>query len=807
MHEAERGLHDLLVERLLADEAIGDDVAGLVLAAWSGTQDLADALAGRSTPAADPRAPAVPSARPEAYLAAVHVEGFRGVADVQTLPLRPGPGLTLVTGRNGSGKSSFAEGAELALTGTSSRWRNRTSVIWKEGWRNLHATGPTSVSVDLVTAGAPGTTRISRTWAPGSGLDDAVWTVQEPGARRTGYDGGAWREDMDTYRPFLSYGELGALIDGKPSELHDALFRLLGLGPLTEAQDRLKTARRPLDDAARAVNAARKPLREALDQVEDHRASAAAVLLKKTAPDLEDVAALAAGSDADTGDGVALRALLGTDPPDPERVATVVHRLRRTRAAHEGIATDDARTADDTATLLRAALAHHSGHGDAPCPVCGSGTLDAGWHDRATARATELEAAADALRAATRDLDTAIAEAAALTAAVPRPVLDAPVDTTSLAVALDAWTAAAADPDAIEAAYGPLAAALEAARKAAEAELTHRDEVWSPLARRLATWHDDALAVQRDQPARTRLAAADTWLAATAGTLRDERLAPFAGASQQVWNALRQQSNVALGPVRLDGKGPRRRVALDVSIDDADGGTALGVMSQGELHALGLSLFLPRATVGESPFRFVMIDDPVQAMDPAKVDGLAALLSEVARDRQVVVFSHDDRLADSVRRLQRPATIWEVQRRERSAVEIHPGSDPVRRYLGDARALAKADGLPDDVRGELVATCCRSAVEAACHIRIRATRLSRGEPHADVERAIAEARTTHQIATLALFDDLHRGSDLLKRITSARGSRATDAFQSCKKGAHAGLGGHLGPFLREVEGLALWLQG
>ena len=45
--------------------------------------------------------------------------------------------LTLVVGRNGSGKSSFAEAAELALTGVTRRWEGRAAV-WREGWRNLH---------------------------------------------------------------------------------------------------------------------------------------------------------------------------------------------------------------------------------------------------------------------------------------------------------------------------------------------------------------------------------------------------------------------------------------------------------------------------------------------------------------------------------------------------------------------------------------------------------------------------------------------------------------------------------------------
>jgi hypothetical protein len=49
----------------------------------------------------------------------------RGVGPATTLEVEPGPGLTLVVGRNGSGKSSFAEALELLLTGDSWRWRGR----------------------------------------------------------------------------------------------------------------------------------------------------------------------------------------------------------------------------------------------------------------------------------------------------------------------------------------------------------------------------------------------------------------------------------------------------------------------------------------------------------------------------------------------------------------------------------------------------------------------------------------------------------------------------------------------------------
>jgi hypothetical protein len=74
-----------------------------------------------------------------------------------------------------------------------------------------------------------------------------------------------------------------------------------------------------------------------------------------------------------------------------------------------------------------------------------------------------------------------------------------------------------------------------------------------------------------------------------------------------------------------------------VTVDGAPG-TALGVMSQGEINALALSIFMPRATISSSPFRFLVIDDPAPAMDPAKVAGLARVLLKVSQSRQVLVF-------------------------------------------------------------------------------------------------------------------------------------------------------------------------
>ncbi|MBF6482473.1 hypothetical protein IU408_30690, partial [Nocardia cyriacigeorgica] len=238
-------------------------------------------------------------------------------------------------------------------------------------------------------------------------------------------------------------------------------------------------------------------------------------------------------------------------------------------------------------------------------------------------------------------------------------------------------------------------------------------------------------------------------------------------------------------------------------VDEVDG-AALGVMSQGELHALGLSLFLPRATVEDSPFRFVMIDDPVQAMDPAKVDGLARVLATVAWTRQVVVFTHDERLAEAVRRMQIDARVLEVQRRERSRVEVRVSGDPVLRYLDDARALTRTPQLPPAIADELVATCCRSALEAASLARARRTLLADGVDHREVQRLIDTAQSTRAMVALAVLGPSGRIEDLGKHL-AREGKWAVGALRDATAGAHVPIGRSMQELIADTEKLVEWL--
>src|SRR5215469_5036561 len=125
----------LVAARLDADRP-PDGAGELVLAAFEGGAAITAALRGdqlEGTHVVDKttgrRAHAV-------YLSSLEVEGFRGIGDATTLAVDPGPGLTLLVGRNGSGKSSFSEALEMLLTGTNQRWKDR-NLVWKDGWQNL----------------------------------------------------------------------------------------------------------------------------------------------------------------------------------------------------------------------------------------------------------------------------------------------------------------------------------------------------------------------------------------------------------------------------------------------------------------------------------------------------------------------------------------------------------------------------------------------------------------------------------------------------------------------------------------------
>ncbi|MBL1100917.1 AAA family ATPase [Streptomyces coffeae] len=606
------------------------------------------------------------------YLQSITAAGWRGIGPAVTLDLQPEPGLTVIAGRNGSGKSSLAEAAEMALTGSNYRWQDRTQ-IWKQGWRNLHDNVDPQVAVQLHADGESTSITVRRRWS-GTGLDDCHIEVE--GAASALHEV-VDPEQISLYRPFLPYSELGATISGPLTALHDALAQLLGLELLSDTDKQARVLLKSLNDEVTAFTTLTETVVGELSNHDDPRAAEAVTALSGRRPDVDRVRLLLSGSAVADDTALArLRRLADLKGPDRVAVAAAVTRLRKAAADAEGLRYSSAEDARQLIELLEKALDRHRRHpGATECPVCGSGDrFDASWAEGARAQVERLQAEAAQAQGVQRELTAAVQAVQDTVHPVPEWLQG---DEPSLAALWRDWVACRAvlEPrelaDRVERAEAAIGDACRRVSEDATRRLDEQDGRWQSVVGRLTEWLRHAEAAERALPRIKQIKAARAWLRKFTDELREERLGPIADQSQTVWKLLCERSNVSLGSVGLAGTANARKVVLDVAVDAVDA-PAFGVMSQGELHSLALSLFVPRATHESSPFKFLLIDDPVQSMDPEKVDGLARLLDLYARHRQVVVFTHDTRLEEAIRRLGIKATIKQVSRQANSVVRVMP---------------------------------------------------------------------------------------------------------------------------------------
>lgn len=759
------------VDAQLQSAGISDEVALLVLAALEGDEELDSFITD-----GDPRPRAAVSAVPEeveangVVLTSIAVEGFRGIGPRAELKIAPKPGLTIVAGRNGSGKSSFSEALELVLTGDTYRWKQK-GAEWRDQWRNIHHPTNAQVTIGLIEEGV-GPITVKASWTPSeSSVATRTVTAQVAGKPElSGTDHLGWQHAVEQFRPILSYDELGGMLDGKQSELYDALANILGVEQLSDAAKRLKSRADARKGPGTTLTSRRRSLQTTAASSPDERASTAATLLRKASPDTKTLRALVTGGiDVDRGPINPLRTLAALRGPDPEAAASAVGLLRSAKNNLADAGSDISARNRGRLRLLEDALRFHEQHGDQSCPVCRTGNLDETWAEVSRALAEQERQQFRDVDAATQSFDLAFDAAQRLLQPCPSSLDGAPVPELEEMVqrSRTAWndfsraacsrSADGADALAahIEAHLTEVTDAVRSVNAAAANAMAAMDDDWQPIASAIATWCDEWDIWMVNEPVVTRLQVAERWLKDNDLRLKNERLAPIETGAKEAWQRLRQESNVELGSLQLTGLANRRKVKVTGAIDGEPVET-FAVFSQGELHALTLSLFLPRATLAQSPFRFVVLDDPVQAMDPAKVDGLVELLAELAKTRQVVVFSHDDRLPAALRRGAYDATILEVTRGPNSAVSTVVSQDPTTRYLRDAHGLIKefeeGNLVEDDLRRTLPGLF-RFAIESAAKDKFFGDQLAKNSSIHDVEQQWSQTQSTKQRVNLAIFGE------------------------------------------------------
>ncbi len=768
---AELSVHDVILELLETDDALSAAAKDVVL------NSLAEVAGGTGeSTQTDPAA---------TFLSSIAVSGFRGVGPSARLDLYPAPGLMVVSGRNGSGKSSFAEALELALTGTSYRWFNKKESLWSEAWQNLHHPDPCEIEVGF-TREAAGPFTVGVQWGRGEKLEDCTtWTQTGGGKRVDGTAALGWARALELHRPLLSYEELGRLFDGGPSALYDALAKLLGLDALADTEKVLTARHKAIKAASDAADAERRRALNALAGHADERAARAATLLRKRPVPLDDVRALATGAGETASDVVpALRTLAQLETPTIDSVEEATGQLRAAIKTSAETATAAIDLTSRRIELLRTALRFHDQSGDAECPVCEQGRLDAHWVTATQDTITtgeellgEYRSTAQQLKN-TRSTVTAMIQeltVAAEVSGVELPALatynDAVAEARKVPVGDDVFAAHA------ESALTEVIAAAESLRIQAAEELARRESAWAPVAAQLGGWVGLEEKAREVDDELNAVAAAKKWVTEHAAAFRNLRLKPIAAQARDIWHQLRQESNVDLVEISLEGKATRRKVVLEGAVDGKPT-KALSVMSQGELHALALALFLPRATSAKSPFRFVVLDDPIQAMDPSKIDGFVQVLCEIAKTHQVIVFSHDDRLASVIRETGVDARLVEVVRETGSRVTVRDNVNPAMRQVSDIFALIKDTKMPDDIKGRAAPALFRMALESAAKQTFYTKQAQAGRALAESETTWQSARKTSSRLALAVHGDA--STDLTPWLKGER----QRALRICNAGAH-----------------------
>ncbi len=261
----------------------------------------------------------------------------------------------------------------------------------------------------------------------------------------------------------------------------------------------------------------------------------------------------------------------------------------------------------------------------------------------------------------------------------------------------------------------------------------------------------------------TRLRAAELALKNGAGRVLDARFGQMSEAIDRWWSTIRPEELVGFGGVRRRAGGARF-INLDATLRSApfEGfivRDALGVFSDSQLNALGLSIFLARAELlGTS---VIVLDDPIPGSDSdhrlAFVQNTLDRLLDAGT--QVVLTTFDTRLAELAQSTHnyRDMLVFEL-----SLVDPLAGtgavqtSDTFSRLMQDAGVHLKAGTL----RGRKDAsTNYRSAAERLAKQIIATGRTREGKP-CSVAEVHAEARLLGDLVPLVCHyaaDDAERG--------------------------------------------------
>ncbi len=716
------------------------------------------------------------------HLERISIDNYRGILNEVPLELLfdPTPGITVLHGLNGAGKSSISDAIDLALSGTAA-----APTGGKAGkaalWDPIHlARGSSSARVE-VTLSSRGEYLVVATVLGESGL------VESHEARLVGPNGlepvdlgSNWHQALASHQPVFAYASLERRVQ-LSKDLATYFEGLLALGGSFNAiQEAITLRGNASAEALTRWRRAKEEAMRALSQVDDERSATCKFtplgpVPEPTLSDSKDKWLKEAGL-LESG-------LSSASLPDDsrERLSDAARSVQNTiRSFEQAGTTAEQLLSGPLEQLHDEASRRHLDVGT--CPVCEDG--GSGWLVTLGETVKRNQNLAS-LRAKVGSDTKALA---AVADELLTPVLK---------------VGSQAEPgDSIKALSSSGQKLLEKFYAARESGLATQHSVLTATAD-LAGWlrSDDAQTLVNEAVARTD--ATKQWLIARARAV--ERFAAVweadgvSAAESASWVATSSRVEELRKHLRkrrsdsLEGKAGARVMELlsDAElklksinvlatkasmelVDRNDNQVDLGMLSAGQRNAVLLAPLL--ASVDAGPFGFLILDDPVHAFDELRIDRLAALLAELAETRRVIVLTHDDRLKEHL-----AARTYDCDTRlvDRSgatgAVEVKDSSHFWDQLLQDARTVLdlslEETGTTEDVTDSIRGLCRMSIDNALRTFVLRNAVLFGRDTETDLTE-LDKAYTTEK--RLAVAADFWQGT------TSAGTNPVRRAEQKCQ---------------------------
>ncbi|MGW0894354.1 hypothetical protein [Saccharopolyspora sp. NPDC002578] len=690
----------------------------------------------------------------------VRIGGFRGAANGSSTPplewaLPAASDVVIVHAPNGAGKSTVADALRVTLHGGT---RFCPSFVTEDLRKQVPVHRDAErARVDVGLENDSGH-RLDLRWDSHAGGESctASWSIPGTTEPERLSVGGLWRETVSAHRPVISYAELD-------HELRDAgrlsgfFTQSLGLGEFWAQLHAITAAESArADEAAAEWERLRARAAVELDNVD--------LLLADQYPGTEppeslspptDVAAVPAWfarffpdmpSDGRLPEGSASAPRNQVEPELITRLSQVADdatlALRDYRRLCTSVA--DSSFAGGALDAVRHLLDMTSSGGhDAACPVCSSPSR--GWREVAEESVRRSRAIDEEFKVVRHHF----AELRAILADEVLPHARAAGEGDFVRALAPLRTSRRLDSDQ-DALWRAVSAVLdepglvdrlrEFLRWLAESSdvsaywHAERFRVCAPLLR----FHlrDGVSALRRDSWRR-----ALAQLESTYQRVRDERVRAMEHAVEPPMRAFFADAGFDRFGIELSGGlASAERAALRLALSGRE--VTTGSLSVGQFNALVLAMLFGTGAAG--PFGFLVLDDPVHAFDDMRIAALCEQVREQSgQGRQVVVFTHDDRVVTRLREEHPAATTMRLERDERDELSITDVTHPWQALVGHATELLQRNTsgpLSESSVKLLSLGFCRQALDAA--LREVVLGWTRGDPQA--RRQFDKKHTTRE---------------------------------------------------------------